>query len=74
MGIINVSKRLKTNADALIDRTTFAETDIDPQKGGVIKIDGEMWLCKPIDEKFISEGKKVRVVKLDGVTLYVKEV
>lgn len=64
----------KTNIDALIGRITVAKTDIDPVDGGVIKLIGELWFCRPIYDKVITEGAKVRVVGIEGVSLIVEEV
>lgn len=64
----------KTNIDALIGKTTVAKTDIDPVDGGVVKLIGELWFCRPVYDKVISEGAKVRVVGIEGVSLIVEEV
>jgi hypothetical protein len=70
---LNVSPT-KTNVDALVDKTTVAKTDIDPVDGGVIKLMGELWFCRPEYEEVIKEGAKVRVVRVEGVSLIVEEV
>jgi hypothetical protein len=67
-------KLTKTNIDALIGKTTVAKTDIDPVDGGVIRIFGELWFCRPTHEKVIKEGAKVKVVGVEGVSLLVEEV
>jgi len=64
----------KTNVDALVDKVTVAKTDIDPVDGGVIKLMGELWFCRPESEEVIKEGAKVRVVRVEGVSLMVEEV
>jgi hypothetical protein len=64
----------KTNVDALVDKVTVAKTDITPIDGGVIKLVGELWFCRPEDDKVIKEGAKVRVVGVEGVSLIVEEV
>jgi hypothetical protein len=70
---INVSL-LRTNVDALIGKETVAKTNIDPNDGGVVKLSGELWLAKPDDNCVIREGSKVRVIRLEGVSLIVEEV
>ncbi len=70
---LNVSLT-KTNVDALVGRTTIAKTDIDPIDGGVIKLVGELWFCRPVYDKVIKEGAKVRVVGVEGVSLIMEEV
>ncbi|MEM3731359.1 MAG: NfeD family protein [Candidatus Bathyarchaeia archaeon] len=67
-------KPIKTNVDALIGMETVAKTDIDPLNGGVIKLMGELWFCRPEKDKLIKEGTKVRVVRVEGVSLIVEEV
>ncbi len=64
----------KTNIDALVGKTTIAKTDIDPIDGGVIKLIGELWFCRPEYDTAIREGTKVRVVGIEGVSLLVEEV
>jgi hypothetical protein len=67
---LNVSLT-RTNADTLIGREAIAKSDIDPLDGGVVKIGGEVWLARPADEIAIKLGSKVRVVRIEGVTLIV---
>ncbi len=64
----------RTNVDALIGKETIAKTDIDPVDGGIIKLNGELWLSRPADEVVIKEGSRVRVVRIEGVTLIVEGV
>ncbi len=65
---------LRTNVDALVGRETVAKTDIDPLDGGVVKLGGELWLAKTEDPKIIKEGSKVRVIRIEGVSLIVEGV
>ncbi|MCL2643114.1 MAG: hypothetical protein FWD52_06355 [Candidatus Bathyarchaeota archaeon] len=70
---INVSL-LRTNSDALVGKEAFATKDIDPVDGGVVKLCGELWLAKPVDDcSIIKEGSKVRVVRVEGVSLIVDD-
>jgi hypothetical protein len=64
----------RTNVDALVGKEALAKTDIDPIDGGVIRLGGEVWLSRPEDDKIIKEGSKVRVVRIEGVSLIVEEV
>lgn len=73
LGKLNVNLT-KTNIDALVGKTTVAKTDIDPIDGGVIKLIGELWFCRPEYDKAIREGANVRVVGVEGVSLIVEEV
>lgn len=64
----------RTNIDALMGKTTIAKTDIDPIDGGVVKLVGELWFCRPVYDKAIMEGAKVKVVGAEGVSLIMEEV
>ncbi len=72
-GIINVDLR-KTNIDALIGKSTVAQTDIAPIDGGLVKLIGELWFCRPKHDKVIKKGTQVTVVGVEGVSLIVEEV
>lgn len=64
----------KTNIDALLGRETVAQTDISPVDGGLVKLIGELWFSRPIVDKVIQKGSKVKIVKIEGVSLLVEEV
>ncbi|MEM4733699.1 MAG: NfeD family protein, partial [Candidatus Bathyarchaeia archaeon] len=64
----------KTNVDALIGKETVAQTDIDPLDGGIAKIQGELWFCRPEHNNVIKQGTRIRVVRVEGVSLIVEEV
>jgi hypothetical protein len=68
---VNVSL-LRTNSDALVGKDAFAKTDIDPTDGGIVKLGEELWLAKTTDDcVVIKEGSKVRVIRVEGVSLIV---
>jgi len=64
----------KTNIDALLGRETVAQTDISPVDGGLVKLIGELWFSRPIVDKVIQKGSRVKIVKIEGVSLLVEEV
>ena len=64
----------RTNADALIGKEAIAKTDIDTLDGGVTKLMGELWLSRSEDEQIIKEGSRVRVIRVEGVSLIVEGV
>jgi hypothetical protein len=71
---INVSL-LRTNADALVGRESIANTDIHPLDGGIVKLGGDIWAAKTVDDcNVIAKGSKVRVVRVEGVSLIVEGV
>jgi len=64
----------RTNVDALIGKEAIAKTDIDPLDGGVTKLMGELWLSRTEDNTVIKEGSRVRVIRVEGVSLIVEGV
>jgi hypothetical protein len=72
-GMINVNLT-KTNIDALVGKATVAQTDIKPIDGGLIKVIGEVWFCRPKYDRIIKEGTQVKIVGVEGVSLIVEEV
>ncbi len=65
----------KTNAFSIEGKTAKVIQTIDPIEGkGQIKIDGEIWSAKSLDNTCISEDTKVIVEKIDGVKAIVKPV
>lgn len=64
----------RTNVDALINKEGIAKTDINPLDGGVTKVMGELWLSRTEDETVVKEGSRVRVIRLEGVSLIVEGV
>jgi len=72
-GMINVNLK-KTNIDALIGKSTVAQTDIAPIDGGLVKLIGELWFCRPKHDRVIKKGTQVTIVGVEGVSLIVEEV
>jgi hypothetical protein len=70
---LNVSLT-RTNADMMIGKEGLAKKDIDPMDGGVVKLGGELWLARPAENAAIKQGSRVRIVRLEGVTLIVEGV
>jgi len=64
----------RTNVDALINKEGIAKTDINPLDGGVTKVMGELWLSRTEDETVVREGSRVRVIRVEGVSLIVEGV
>ncbi len=64
-------RRVQVGAEELIGKVTRAETKINEDKG-TIKIRGEIWNARTLDEETIKEGEKVEIVDREGLTLIVK--
>jgi len=71
--MINVNLT-KTNIDALVGKSTVTHTDIDPIDGGLVKVLGELWFCRPKQDRVIKKGSPVNIVSVEGVSLIVEEV
>jgi len=64
-------RRAKVGAEELIGKVTRAETEINEEKG-TIKVRGEIWNARTLDEEKIKEREKVEIVDREGLTLIVK--
>jgi membrane protein implicated in regulation of membrane protease activity len=61
----------KTNLDRVLDMTGIVTEEINEDKPGEVKVDGKKWTA--ISKENIKEGSKVKILKIDGVKLIVKE-
>ena len=64
-------RRVQVGAEELIGKVTRAETEIN-EENGTIKIRGEIWNARTLDEEKIKEREKVEIVDREGLTLIVK--
>lgn len=63
--------KVKTNVDRVIGMTGIVTEKITKNSVGEVKVDGKKWSA--ISDKKIDEGKEVKILKIDGVKLVVKE-
>lgn len=69
------SKTISTNINSLIGKTGIVVKEIDNLASvGQVKVTGELWSAKSIDNQIISENTKVEIIKIDGVKLIVKTI
>ena len=61
----------KSNVDALIGKVALVTKAIDPDLGGQVKIEGEIWMARA-DEQ-ISENEKVTVISISGTKAHVEK-
>ena len=61
----------KSNVDALIDKVALVTKSIDPDLGGQVKIEGEVWTARANEP--VEEGEKVRVIKVSGAKVHVEK-
>ena len=71
--IINRKDKVKTNQDALINKNGTVTEEIHPLKNtGRIKIDGDDWNAKSLNNEIIQIGTIVTVVEIESIVLIVK--
>ncbi len=72
---IKIPKELKTNAYSIIGKKGIVTSKINNVEGsGQIKIDGEVWSAKSIDEEEIEKDTEIEIIEIDGVKAVVKKV
>lgn len=68
-------KKVETNAYSIIGKKGIVIQDINPTFGvGQIKIAGEVWSAKTIDESTIEKGTQIEVKQIDGVKAVVEPI
>lgn len=67
---LNKTKQ-KTNADRILDMTGLVTEEIDIDQPGEVKVDGKKWTATAKEK--IAKGKKVKILKIEGVKLLVEE-
>ena len=68
-------QKIATNADSLIGLTAVVEEDIDNFKSkGLVKVKGQMWSARSKDDQTIESGKKIKILKIEGVKLIVEPI
>ena len=64
-----------TNSDMLLGREAFVTETVDNlHVTGSFKLDGKVWTARSATDAVLPEGTLVKVVKLEGVKLYVEPV
>ena len=63
----------KTNFDRVLDMTGIVTENIEPDGIGEVKVDGKKWSAISEDNSEIKKDCKVKILKIDGVKLIVKE-
>jgi membrane protein implicated in regulation of membrane protease activity len=62
-----------TNADRIIGMTAEVIEKVSFREPGAVKVDGKIWTAKSLkDDMVFEKGSMVMVVKIEGVTVYVK--
>jgi len=66
-----IKSKPKTGSESLIGLETEVVKELNPR--GYVKINQELWSAKNIDEKLIPKGVKVKIIKVEGNTVFVEE-
>ena len=69
---LNKNKQ-KTNLDRVVGMEGIVTEKITKHNPGEVKVDGKKWTAISSDGKNISEGKTVKIIKIEGVKLVVEE-
>ena len=64
----------KSNADALEGREGVIIEEVQPQRSGYVKVDGDEWRAVSADGSLIKRGEKVRIVKMESIVATVERV
>lgn len=70
---IKIPKEVKTNAYSIIGKKGIVISKINNTDGsGQIKIDGEIWSAKSINDEEIEKNTEIEIIDIDGVKAVVK--
>lgn len=64
----------KSNADALAGKVGVVIEEVQPQRSGYVKVDGDEWRAVSADGGLIKRGEKVRILKMDSIIATVERV
>lgn len=62
---------IKTNIDMIIGKIGIVTKEINELSPGRVKVSGKDWMA--VSNSHIDEGKKVRVLKIEGAKIIVRE-
>ena len=69
------TKLQSTNADRCLNKTAVVIEEIDNLNAkGQVKVNGNIWSARSIDDKIIPENTLVKVLKIEGVKVIVEEI
>ena len=72
---IKVPKEIKTNAYSIVGKKGIVVSKINNTDGsGQIKIDGEVWSAKSMNDEEIEKNTEIEITEIDGVKAIVKKV
>lgn len=62
----------ESNVDAIIGKTALVTAAIDPDNGGKVRYEGEIWVAQANEP--IAENTKVRIVSVSGTKVHVERI
>lgn len=66
-------RRTATNADMALGKEAYVTETVDNlNETGAVKLDGKVWTARSVSGDILPAGTLIRVVKLEGVKLYVE--
>lgn len=66
-------RRIATNADMALGKEAYVTETVDNlRETGAVKLDGKVWTARSLTGEVLPAGTLIRVVKLEGVKLYVE--
>lgn len=69
------TKLQSTNADMCLNETAVVVEQIDNLNAkGQVKVNGNIWSARSIDDKIIPENTLVKILKIEGVKIIVEEI
>lgn len=72
---IKIPKEVKTNAYSIIGKKGIVISKINNIEGnGQIKIDGEIWSAKSVNDEDLPKDTQIEIVEIDGVKAVVKKI
>ena len=66
-------RKSRTNADRILDQRGVVTQTIDNLAGtGAVKVSGTEWTARSADDRVITCGQIVRILKIEGVKIFVE--
>ncbi len=65
---------VKTNVDSLIGKEGIVIKDLESFTMGQVKVKGQIWTAKPLEDIKVIKGTEVEVIRIEGVKLIVKPI
>ncbi len=73
--VMHKDSNVKTNCDALVGQKAKVIEEINPLAGtGRVKVDGDDWKAKSLDDSVIELGTLVEITKLESIVVIVKKI